>query len=239
MSTSTCIVCGHTTPSPDRPYCSFGCAAKDGVSIQQLLAESLAKLGAAARKPAAHLPRASTAPPPTSLPAVTRSPIGETAPPAENVTPSEGDITRDGAAWGESGNRNDHLTRYLLRSGDTMILTGYGAGLRVERDALIVTEGRTHHPHQPLAFQLHRGLHNVSRIVCLDPQGSLSFAAAKWCRDEAIAVTLLGRDGELLATLTPSESADAALRRCWRSRQTRRYGEQRLTESGTLASSMS
>jgi CRISP-associated protein Cas1 len=126
----------------------------------------------------------------------------------------EGDITKDSAAWRESGNRNDHLTRYLLRAGDTMILAGYGAGLRVERDALIVTEGRTHHPHQPLTFQLHRGLHNVSRIVCLDPQGSLSFAAAKWCRDEAITVTLLSCDGELLATLTPSESADAALRRC-------------------------
>jgi CRISP-associated protein Cas1 len=211
-TTSTCIICGRTTPGPDRPYCSFGCAAKDGVSIQQLLAESLAKLGATARKPAP-LPPASTVPPPTSLPAVTRSPIGEAAPPTENVF-SEGDIARDGIAWRDAGVRNDHLTRYLLRAGDTMILAGYGAGLRVERDALIITEGRTHHPQQPLTYRLHRGLHNVSRIVCLDPQGSLSFAAATWCRDESITVTLLGRDGERLATLTPNEAADAALRRC-------------------------
>jgi CRISPR-associated endonuclease Cas1 len=151
---------------------------------------------------------------PPALPTVTSPPIGDNPPPAPStMVPYEGDITKDGAAWRDAGLRHDQLAHSLLRGGDTLVLTGYGAGLRVEHDGLLVTEGRTHHPHQPLTYRLYRGLHSISRIVCLDPQGSLSFAAAKWCRDEAITVTLLGRDGELLATLTPSEAADAALRR--------------------------
>jgi hypothetical protein len=153
MTTSTCIICGRTTPGPDRPYCSFGCAAKDGVSIQQLLASSLAKLGATTTRSTPSPPPARTPPPAIPLAAPAPPPAGEKPPPAATTIPSEGGITKDGAAWWESGNRNDHLTRYLLRSGDTLILAGYGAGLRVERDALIVSEGHTHHPQQVLTTQ--------------------------------------------------------------------------------------
>ena len=127
----------------------------------------------------------------------------------------DGGIARDGAAWRDAGTRNELLTtRLLARTGDTLVLAGYGAGLRVDKDALIVTEGRTHHPQQPITYKLYRGLHSIARIVCLDPQGSLSFAAAKWCRDEDITVVLLDREGALLSTLTPNETADAHLRRC-------------------------
>src|SRR5262249_53759197 len=77
------------------------------------------------------------------------------------------------------------------REGRTLILTGYGAGLRVERDALIVTEGRTHHPQTPLVHTLYRGVHAVSRIICLDPKGSVSFPAVSWCAEQGITLLLL------------------------------------------------
>src|SRR5262249_33363584 len=99
------------------------------------------------------------------------------------------------------------------REGCTLILTGYGAGLRVERDALIVTEGRTHHPQTPLVHTLYRGVHGVSRIVCLDPKGSVSFPAVSWCAEQGITLLLLGHAGHLLSSLTPDARADAALRR--------------------------
>ena len=129
------------------------------------------------------------------------------------TTPYDGDITRDAHAYAVAGKRYDKLAAQLLRAGQTIVLTGYGCGIRVEHDALVVTEGRTYHPQQPIVHTLHRGLHRVQRIVCLNPKGSLSFPALEWCRDQKITVIILGYDGGLLSTLTPNETADAALRR--------------------------
>ncbi len=238
-STRTCPICGRSLAlyRPNQEYCSFTCAGKAGITIEQIMAKSLAALGEQAREEqrAARSSQAepATFAPPTSLvpklsvePAVTTAaiiqpflPDAEDNPPSHppalqsSVIPFEGDITKDSAAYRDAGIRNDLLTSRLLARGDTLVLAGFGAGLRVEHDALVVTEGRTHHPQSPLIHRLYRGVHAVARIVCLDPQGSLSFAAAKWCRDESIAVVLLDRDGALLSTLTPNELADAALRR--------------------------
>jgi len=56
-------------------------------------------------------------------------------------------------------------------------------------------------------------MHDVERIVCLAPSGSLSFAAIDWCHEQQIAVVLLDRSGHLLSTVTPESTADAKLRR--------------------------
>jgi CRISPR-associated protein Cas1 len=97
--------------------------------------------------------------------------------------------------------------------GETVILGGYGAGLRVERDALIVTEGCTHNPQKPTVHTLYRGLHGVERIIVLGAAGSVTFEALRWCTQQEIAVYLLTRDGGLESCLTPEASADAKLRR--------------------------
>jgi CRISPR/Cas system-associated endonuclease Cas1 len=83
----------------------------------------------------------------------------------------------------------------------------------VGRDALTVTEGHTYSPQAPLVRTLYRGVHGVERIVCLNPQGSLSFPAVQWCAAQGITIVLLDRAGHLLSTLTPDATADAALRR--------------------------
>jgi CRISPR-associated endonuclease Cas1 len=56
-------------------------------------------------------------------------------------------------------------------------------------------------------------LDDVARIVCLAPQGSLSFPAIQWCAQQGITIHLTDRSGRLLSTLTPDATADAALRR--------------------------
>jgi CRISPR-associated endonuclease Cas1 len=56
-------------------------------------------------------------------------------------------------------------------------------------------------------------VHDVARIFCLNPTGSLSFTAVRWCAEQGITVTLLDRDGGVLATLTPEAKEDVTLRR--------------------------
>jgi CRISPR associated protein Cas1 len=135
-----------------------------------------------------------------------------------SLTPEER-IQRDALGYLAAGNRYEGLTAKLLTAervrgdGRTLILAGYGAGLRIGRDALIVTEGHTHYPQTPLVHTLYRGVHDVERIVCLNPQGSLSFPAVQWCAAQGITIVLLDRSGSLLSTLTSDATADAALRR--------------------------
>jgi CRISPR-associated protein Cas1 len=134
------------------------------------------------------------------------------------LTPEE-HAQRDSIACLAAGNRYEGLTAKLLPAerargdGRTLILAGYGAGLRVERDALIVTEGHTHYPQTPLVHTLYRGVHDVARIVCVNAHGSCSFPAVQWCAEQGITLMLLDRSGSLLSTLTPDAAADARLRR--------------------------
>jgi hypothetical protein len=59
-------------------------------------------------------------------------------------------IAHDGLAWLAAGTRWEHRAAEALQQsapeGRTLVLASYGAGIRVERDALIVAEGHTHNP---------------------------------------------------------------------------------------------
>jgi CRISPR-associated protein Cas1 len=95
----------------------------------------------------------------------------------------------------------------------TLVLSGYGAGLRVERGALVVQQGYTHAPQSAQTHLLHRAMHEVGRIVCCAPKGAVSFDALAWCTAQGITVTILTADGHHQATLSPEPKADARLRR--------------------------
>jgi len=142
------------------------------------------------------------------------------------VASPQAELAYASADWLASGQRYEQVVARLtaspanagrhgkrLTNGRTLILAGYGAGLRVERDALIVSEGRTHHPQTPTVHTLYRGMHDVVRIVCLNPAGSLSFSAVNWCAEQGIAVLLLDRQGAVLSAFTPEAESDATLRR--------------------------
>jgi CRISPR-associated endonuclease Cas1 len=157
------------------------------------------------------------------MPKYTRTPPRSNSAPAPSA---EAIIAETSADWLASGQRYEQLVAKLtkpaqntarhgkrLSSGRTLILAGHGAGLKVERDALVVNEGHTHYPQTPLTHTLYRGMHDVTRIVCLNPTGALSFAAISWCAAQGISVLLLDRDGSNLSAFTPDAESDATLRR--------------------------
>ncbi len=191
-----------------------GSAASDCVDAPTTTSQTIrpANSNTAINTPTAPSPSAhSHSPHPSPIPALPPTPSTRATPP-KDASPEE---------YRLSGERYDRkATRIQERrqarrpdEGRTLVITGFGAGLRVERDALVVTEGRTHYPQTPTTHTLYRGVHGVSRIVCLDCQGSLSFPAIQWCTQQQISVLLISRDGALLSALTPIATADAGLRR--------------------------
>lgn len=101
-----------------------------------------------------------------------------TTPIVDTIKPTHKEET---VAWLRSGQRHEHTATRAINKDDgrTLVLVGFGAGIRVEKDALIVTEGRTHHPQTAVVHTLHRGCHSVERIICIAPSGSLSFDAMR------------------------------------------------------------
>ncbi len=89
----------------------------------------------------------------------------------------------------------------------------------------MVNEGYTHAPQTPIVHTLHRGMHEVERIVWLGAVGTLSFPALHWCTQQDITVLLLTRDGALLNTLTPGRRPMCGYggRSIWRKRTGRMW----------------
>jgi CRISPR-associated protein Cas1 len=207
-----CLHCGqeyapYKAREQTQRYCSLPCSRAAGVAkmAKMRAAGELIVKGRSARRSGG-----------TECPSQ-----GDAAPPRtrDQETAAERHSTQEAQDWLEAAQRYDQMTvRIDARdarqgNGRTLILAGYGAGLRVERDALVVREGHTHHPQTPITHTLYRGMHDVERIVWLGADGALSFPALQWCTQQDIAVVLIGRDGDLISTLTPEAESDVKLRR--------------------------
>lgn len=209
MNTTTCAVCGRPV-RPGQQYCSFRCAGKAGVGIQDILR--------AAKRPAPPPPIATT-PLPVSRETQPERPTtaSQTPEPLEPSGPTvisyHGDIHRDAIAYQSSAERNARIAASLLRNGDTIVLAGYGASITVLHDALVVQDGHTHEGQQALTRTLHRGLHGVSKIVLANVHGGLSLPAIEWCNQQGITLVLLDHYGRCQTTITSGDNADARLRR--------------------------
>jgi CRISP-associated protein Cas1 len=206
--TSTCSECGAsfhpwTGREQAQQLCSLRCASRHG--------------SATLKSRAADTPKS-----PPGKRTRARLPAGASAP---HLSPEE-TLAQESADWLAAGQRYEELVARQtasppntarhgkrLTNGRTLILAGHGAGLRVERDALVVSEGHTHYPQTPLIHTLSRGMHDVTRIVCLNPTGALSFAAISWCAAQGISLLLLDRDGSILSAFIPEAESDATLRR--------------------------
>ena len=57
----------------------------------------------------------------------------------------------------------------MKERGQTLIVAGHGAGLHVDRSALIARDGPTHSGQTPMRHVLYRGVHGVERIILLSP----------------------------------------------------------------------
>src|SRR5262249_42037712 len=91
--------------------------------------------------------------------------------------------------------RSLHREATRTPQGRTIVLAGQGSYLGVESGALIVHQGRTHGAPAPERESLYPAMHGIRRIVWIGAHGhqtgTLTLAAAAWCRAEGIALTVL------------------------------------------------
>lgn len=80
-----------------------------------------------------------------------------------------------------------------------LILTGHGVNLRVEKGSLLVRDGFTHYPQRRDTWRFFPGDWRLpSRIVVVDVDGGLSFAALAWLSEQDIPLIQINWRGEIL-----------------------------------------
>jgi CRISPR-associated endonuclease Cas1 len=125
-------------------------------------------------------------------------------------------------AWYQAGERRRQLADELLtpdarvttRHDQVLVLAGDGAALKVRQGLLLAQEGWTHGSAEgkPPSHTLWPGMHRIGHIIILSGDGYVSFEALRLAREQEIAVTLVGRRGELLASLTTEYPAASQVR---------------------------
>lgn len=91
--------------------------------------------------------------------------------------------------------------KFAARAGvrQPLILTGHGVGLRVEKGSLLVRDGFTHYPQKRDTWRFFPGDWRLpSRIVVVDVDGGLSFAALSWMSEHDIPLIQINWRGEML-----------------------------------------
>src|SRR5258708_35876938 len=101
-----------------------------------------------------------------------------------------------GKAYNVSCERFEH--RCDLQTSATVTLVGYGASMDIDQGALRLKQGITHNT-EPQSALYYKGVHHLKHIVILAPDGNISLAALRWCREQSIAVSIMNTQGELQA----------------------------------------
>jgi CRISPR-associated endonuclease Cas1 len=82
------------------------------------------------------------------------------------------------------------------RRTEPLVLCGHGASLRIDGGALVIREGRTHHPQQPETWRFFRGdLALPPRLILLGGSGSISFDVLDWLAAQSLPLIRLSMDG--------------------------------------------
>ncbi len=105
-------------------------------------------------------------------------------------------------------NRTAPLTT-RLRRGQVCMAEGFGIGVRVDRQHLVVDDGSGR---DRRSRRYARATHGLSRLVVVGNDGYITLDAIRWLRNLGIGYLHLDRDGTILAT-TETGSGDARLRR--------------------------
>ena len=83
-----------------------------------------------------------------------------------------------------------------------LILTGHGMRLRVDRGALVVRSGLTHHPQKAAGFRFFPGTRSLpSRIVVIDGSGAITFDVLAWLAEQNIPLVQIDWRGEVITVL--------------------------------------
>jgi CRISPR-associated endonuclease Cas1 len=89
-------------------------------------------------------------------------------------------------------------------------LFGYGIRVNVDRGHLVLDDGIGSNRH---SFRLPRVGHGLKRLVIVGSDGYVSLSAIRWLASQDAALSVLDRDGTVLATTGPVRPSDARLRR--------------------------
>ena len=123
----------------------------------------------------------------------------------ENTIPTES-TKLDDLAWADRCNywlkQTPPKSRKFVKWGKTrqpLILTGHGVSLRVEKVSLLVRDGFTHYPQQRETWRFFPGDWRLpSRIVVVDVDGGISFAALAWLSEHNIPLIQINWRGEII-----------------------------------------
>lgn len=140
-----------------------------------------------------------------------------------------------GDAWSD---RNEHWLTAVnsetrrrpkrLRETRPLILCGFGLSLKIDRGALVITDGFTHYPQERQTYRFFRGDLNLPpRIIILDGSGGLSFDVLAWLAEQGVALFLVDYRGELISAIGGAASVQDPDRVKWQI-ETRTDPEQRL-----------
>ena len=139
----------------------------------------------------------------------------------------------DDEGWLE---RQTHWDRLSRRSNSPqkrgprlpLIIAGYGACLKIEHGALIVRNGRTHHPHKREEHRFFRGDQRLpTRIIVLDGSGLLSFDVLTWLSEQRLPIIRIDWRGSATCIIGGAGSAYLPEKVAWQM-ETRRDPQARL-----------
>jgi CRISP-associated protein Cas1 len=91
--------------------------------------------------------------------------------------------------------------QFVQRAGirHPLILTGHGVNLRVEKGSLVVRDGFTRYPQRQETWRFFPGDWRLpSRIVVVDVNGGLSFAALAWLSEHNVPLIQINWRGEII-----------------------------------------
>jgi CRISP-associated protein Cas1 len=113
----------------------------------------------------------------------------------------------------------------------SLVLTGHGLSLRVEKGSLLVRDGNTHYPAKQRQWRFFPGALNVPpSIVVLDGSGNVTFDAIDWLATQRVPLIRLRWNGRFASVLTSGGKTARADKVDWQ-QQTRDNPRARLAFS--------
>jgi CRISPR-associated protein Cas1 len=102
------------------------------------------------------------------------------------------------------------------REGASLILTGHGLSLHVNKGSLVVRDGHTHFPAKPRQWRFFpAGLDVPPAIVVLDGSGDITLDAIDWLATQGIPLIRLRWNGRFASVLTSGGQAASASKVHW------------------------
>src|SRR6056297_3404418 len=88
------------------------------------------------------------------------------------------------------------------RRSSPLILTGQGMSLRIDKGALLATDGFTHYPQERAVHRFFPGdLSLPKRIVVIDGSGEITLDAIDWLAEQGVTLLRLKWDGNAVAAI--------------------------------------